>query len=102
MKYMKLKRMFIIAEVLIIMLSSLFALYIPLMMGNFYLFIFMVDEGINVLAGLGLLMIIALGLMFVCLFVVSKIMWFFVDLYGWQKKFQELKKDEDDFGDVIE
>ena len=29
-------------------------------------------------------------------------MWFFVDLYGWQKKFQELKKDEDDFGDVIE
>ena len=85
---MKLKQIWILFCCFIIMLSTFFSIYIPLMGGNFYLFSLLYVEDIYV--ALFVLTVLAFGFIWIALFVASHILKWVVDLYNWKIEYKNL------------
>ena len=74
------------------MLTTFFAIYIPIMFGNFIFLKEMIDYNVDSYSSLFVFCCIALGFIWIALYIASKVLYFFNDLYKWDKKYKNLEE----------
>ena len=89
---MKLKQVGILAISTFICLTSFFAVYIPSMYLNFKFMYILIGENMSILGSLLIWASISFGLLCISLVVSGTILHYFVVLYDWQTKYDELKQ----------
>jgi len=88
---MKVKQIMVLIQAFIIMITTFFSIYIPLMVGNFYFLEYMFNSSINLFSSLFVFCMIAFGFLWIALYVSAKILEYFDKLFDWQTKYDKLK-----------
>jgi len=91
----KLKKAWILTIMLFMMWTTFFALFIPAMFGIFYFILFTgMVQTTDIWSLLFILVIMIFGALFICMTITYKVTFMYVDIYGWDDKFEKLNKED--------